>query len=121
MVSRFAKPQMGQTSSDSKAGEFIEYRSGGPSRAWCENEIFPGTAEVELGQVVNKIMKRESYQLEAVQYVCASTGSGTSLNRFYDGPPSRVLREIPARRAAESYTLLANKPEKAASGFLMEF
>jgi hypothetical protein len=58
-----------------------------------ENEIFSGTAEVELRQVVNKIMKRESYQLEAVQSVCASTGIGTSLNRFYDGPPSRVLPE----------------------------
>lgn len=42
---------------------------------------------------MNKIMTRESYQLEAVQYVCASTGIGTSLNRFYDGPPSRVLPE----------------------------
>jgi len=33
-------------------------------------------AQVELAQFRNKICKRESYQLEAVQYDCASTGSG---------------------------------------------
>src|ERR1700741_1312313 len=39
-----------------------------------------GTTEVESAQVRNKIYKRKSYQLEAVQYACPSTGSGTSLN-----------------------------------------
>jgi hypothetical protein len=86
MVSRFAKPQIGQTSTDSKAGEFIEYRCGVPSHAWCARTRFiQGTTEVELVQVVNKISKRESYKLEAVQYACASTGIGTSLNRFTMG------------------------------------
>jgi len=42
-------------------------------------------AEVELAQLRNKICKRESYQLEAVQCDCASTGSGKSLNRFTIG------------------------------------
>jgi nuclear transport factor 2 (NTF2) superfamily protein len=42
-------------------------------------------AEVELAQLRNRICKRESYQLEAVQYDCASTGSGKSLNRFTMG------------------------------------
>jgi hypothetical protein len=41
--------------------------------------------EVELAQLRNKICKWESYQLEAVQYDCASTGSGNSLNRFTMG------------------------------------
>jgi hypothetical protein len=42
-------------------------------------------AEVELAQLRNRICKRESYRLEAVQYDCASTGSGNSLNRFTMG------------------------------------
>ena len=52
MVSRFAKPQMGQTSSDSKAGEFIEYRSGGPSRAWCaRTRFFQAQQKLNLGKL----------------------------------------------------------------------
>jgi hypothetical protein len=65
-----------------------------------------GAAEVELAQLWNKICKRESYQLEAVQYDCASTGSGKSLNRLYDGPPNRLLlKESSVRRAVGKYTL----------------
>ena len=33
----------------------------------------------------NKVSSRKSYQLEVVQYGCASTGSGTSLNRVTMG------------------------------------
>jgi hypothetical protein len=47
--------------------------------------VIQSTAEVELAQLRNRICKRESYQLEVVQYDCASTGSGKSLNRFTMG------------------------------------